>query len=223
VPIGSTDARVVSSNTEVSPAEARAFLDLAQGTFLNTGAGESPMLPLDSTSRLQLPMSNVVGVVATLPSTPDQPDEVTWRPKGPIFGEVVVVVGVAFVAELILVAVLPEVLGLLSLLVAIAAAVYGCSRAGRLSLSVSSAGVSIRNYLKSYDIPWTEIEAAGVGAYSIGVAPQLCISFKVRGRRSPIPSQATLTSRRLRREVLSVLNDRTRGLGIEVASADDAS
>jgi hypothetical protein len=81
------------------------------------------------------------------------------------------------------------------------------ARAFRLSVSATSSTVSVRNYVRSYDFDWNDVQAVGVGLKTMGIVPQSAFAFLVAmdGKERDVRAQATPINASARSGALSDL------------------
>ena len=84
------------------------------------------------------------------------------------------------------------------------AAVAGLRRAFRLELVAAPAGISIRNYWRSWDLSWDEVTDVGLGKQMLGFVPQTAVAFRTRAG-AVARAQATPSRAPERSALLSVL------------------
>jgi len=82
-------------------------------------------------------------------------------------------------------------------------AVIGISVAGlallrgfRISLVADHEHIVVRNYLRTYDVRWDQVETIGVGLHHAGGIALDALAIQLRGRGSVITVQATISGSR---------------------------
>ena len=76
------------------------------------------------------------------------------------------------------------------LLIAALGGVLGVLRAQRLDFLLGDRGVIVRNYWRTYEFAWSDVELVRLAFLRVGVVPQTAIAFFLRDQR-PVLVQAT--------------------------------
>ena len=90
-------------------------------------------------------------------------------------------------------------------LLAAAFVVAGVVRGWRVSLVANRESVRIRNFFRTYDIPWSDIGSVAIGTGNSGGAPLPAVVVRNARGGSHVAAQATTSGRRERLRVLQAL------------------
>jgi hypothetical protein len=83
-------------------------------------------------------------------------------------------------------------------------AALGIRRSLRLDFCADEQVVTVVNFWRSYRFAWSDVEAVRLANLRVGVVPQTCIAFWVKGRR-PVQVQATPIGEAAQREAFDLL------------------